>query len=79
MMKSLLQTPVKYVCPVGKAFDGLYTRIEWGNCSGSGLNAFWKYNSSSPLPDCIGMSVENLLKITFRASAISPDILAIYI
>ena len=75
-MKPLLQTPVKYVCPVGKAFDGLYTRIEWGNCSGSGLNAFWKYNSSSPLPDCIGMSVEKSLSDRVQSA---PDILEIYI
>ena len=53
-VKLVLQTPVQYTCPPGQAFDGLYTREEWGNCTGSGENVYWKYNSSSPLPDCIG-------------------------
>ena len=55
ILKPVLQTSVKYTCPLGQAFGGLYTREEWGNCSGSSANVYWKYNSSSPLPDCIGI------------------------
>ena len=51
------QTGVKYICPPGQAFDGLYKREEWGNCSGSGVNTHWKYNTSNPLPNCIGECV----------------------
>ena len=54
-LKPVLKTSVKYTCPLGQAFDGLYTREEWGNCTGSSANVYWKYNSSSPLPDCIGI------------------------
>ena len=55
ILKPVLQTSVKYTCPLGQAFDGLYTREEWGNCTGGSADVYWKYNSSSPLPDCIGI------------------------
>jgi hypothetical protein len=50
----IYETPVKYTCPPGRAFDGLFNRETWGNCTWGGLDVYWKYNSSNPLPNCIG-------------------------
>ena len=50
-------TPIKYSCPHGQAFEGQDKRVMYGNCtfqSGDTEKVFWRFNSTRQLPNCVG-------------------------